>query len=88
MRRFILAFAVAALVLWPAPAVAANFKVNINVVRQDDGVTSTEFWYNDQVLWRLTILAGGAKPVTAGGSSGAIFLTPDIVNGLFLLKVQ
>lgn len=88
MCRLIFALVVAVLVLWPNPAFAADFKVNINVIRQDDGVTSTELWYNDRVLWRLTILSDGTKPVTAGSSSKTIFLTPDIVNGLFLLKVQ
>lgn len=88
MRRF---FAVLALIItlsWSSPALAADFKVNLNVVRQDDGTTSTEFWYNDRVVWRLTLLTDGAKPVSTGNASNITFVTPDIVNGLFLLKVQ
>lgn len=89
MRRIMLALALAAALSWsPHQALAAEFKVNINVVRQDDGATSTEFWYNDRVIWRLTLLADGAKPVSTGASSQTTFVTPDIVNGLFLLKVQ
>ncbi|MPM27824.1 hypothetical protein SDC9_74338 [bioreactor metagenome] len=88
MRRLFLVLAAATLILWPNQALAAEFKVNINVVRQNDGATSTEFWYNDRVVWRLTILADGAQPVLAGGSSETTFVTPDIVKGLFLLKVQ
>lgn len=88
MRRLILALAAAILILWPNQALAAEFKVNINVVRQNDGATSTEFWYNDRVVWRLTILADGAQPVSAGGQADTTFITPDIVKGLFLLKVQ
>lgn len=88
MRRFLVILALILTISWPSPALAADFKVNLNVVRQDDGTTSTEFWYNDKVVWRLTLLADGAKPVSAGGSSSTTFVTPDIINGLFLLKVQ
>lgn len=88
MRRF---FAILALVItlsWSSPALAADFKVNLNIARQDDGTTSTEVWYNDHVVWRLTLLADGAKPVSAGNAPSTTFVTPDIINGLFLLKVQ
>ncbi|MGI6092610.1 MAG: hypothetical protein GX348_06800 [Veillonellaceae bacterium] len=88
MRRLILVLAAAVLILWPNQALAAEFKVNINIVRQNDGATSTEFWYNDRVVWRLTILADGAQPVSTGSQANTTFITPDIVKGLFLLKVQ
>lgn len=89
MRRIIIALVLAAVLsLSPNQALAAEFKLNINVVRQDDGATSTELWYNDRVIWRLTLLADGAKPVSTGTSSQTTYVTPDIINGLFLLKVQ
>lgn len=88
MRRLFLAVAVSIVLLLPGQASAADFKVNINFVRQDNGSTSTEFWYDDHVVWRLVILADGAKPVTTGTVSNTTFIAPDIVNGLFLLKVQ
>jgi len=88
MRRLFAILALIITISWPIPALAADFKVNLNVVRQDDGTTSTEFWFNDKVVWRLMVLADGAKPVSAGGASSTTFVTPDIINGLFLLKVQ
>lgn len=88
MRRLILVLALVALTLWPNQALAAEFKVNINVVRQDDGATSTELWYNDRVIWRVLVRPDAVKPVSTGGYSDTTIIMPDIVNGMFVLKVQ
>jgi hypothetical protein len=88
MRKRICIFFMIAVMLWPSAALAADFMVNINVVRQEDGTTCGELWYNNQVVWRLAILADGAKPVSAFHSTRTTFITPDVVNGLFFIKVQ
>ena len=69
-------------------ASAASFTLNINIARQDDGTTCGELWYNQQVIWRLAFLADGAKPVSGYYQTRTTFIAPDIINGLFLIKIQ
>ncbi len=69
-------------------ASAASFTLNINIARQDDGTTCGELWYNQQVIWRLAFLADGAKPVSGYYHTRTTFIAPDIINGLFLIKIQ
>jgi hypothetical protein len=70
----------------PNIALAANFKLDIT--RQDDGITCSELWYNDQVIWRVAFLTDGTKPVSGGNGVATTYIIPDIVDGLFLLKVK
>ncbi|QDR78777.1 hypothetical protein [Sporomusa termitida] len=76
------------IILYPTSALAADFSFNINIMRQD-GATCGELWLNDKLVWRLALLADGAKPV-AGGFNGAntTLIIPDIVNGMFVVKVE
>jgi hypothetical protein len=73
---------------WPSQVLAAGFTLNIQVMRQDDGTTCGELWYNDKVVWRLAVLTDGAKPVSGSNSTGTTLIVPDVINGLFLIKVQ
>ncbi|HWR09855.1 hypothetical protein [Sporomusa sp.] len=74
--------------LYPSSALAAEFSFNINIARQD-GATCGELWLNDRLVWRLALLSDGAKPVS-GGFNGAntTLVIPDIVNGMFVVKVE
>lgn len=88
MRRKWISFLLALLVLClPASAAAAPFKLGIAFTMPESGVVCTELTYNDEVLWKVQLLADGAKPVTTGGGHTMI-LVPDITNGLFTLKVS
>lgn len=88
MRRTLLALIFAIVTLFPAPALAADFSIHVGITRQEDGTTCGELWLNDKVIWRLAILNGGAKPVTTGETADMTLITPDIVNGMFVIKVQ
>ncbi len=71
----------------PVKASEADFKLNVSFVRQNDGTTSGELWYNDHVIWRLTLLADGAGTVTGHTEQNTTFIAPDLSHGFFLLKV-
>lgn len=91
-RRLIVAFlliSLSPLLFYTAPVQAAElqFKFNVGFVRQNDGTTSGELWYNDQVIWRLTLLADGAEMVTGNIDKNTTFIAPDISKGFFLLKI-
>lgn len=90
-RELIVAFLLVVLstLLYTAPVQAeqANFKLNVSFVRQNDGTTSGELWYNDHVIWRLTVLADGAEMVTSHGENNTVFVAPDLSHGFFLLKI-
>lgn len=78
-----------AIIFAGAPAAqAADLKMNITIIRQDDGSAWGELWYNDTMVWRLAFLADGAKPAVTGNVPATTFVMPDIVNGFFLLKVH
>jgi hypothetical protein len=71
----------------PAQAAELDFKLNVSFARQNDGTTSGELWYNDHVIWRLTLLADDAGMVTSQTEKNTTFVAPDISNGFFLLKI-
>lgn len=74
--------------LYPSAALAADFSFNINVVRQD-GATCGELWLNDRLVWRLALLSDGAKPVSSGSTANnTTLIIPDIVKGMFVIKVE
>jgi len=88
MRKMLSILLIAVILVWPGSVSAAGFKVDVSIARQDDGTTYGEFWYNDQVIWRLAFSTDGAKPVSTGNAVVTTTVTPDIVNGLFVLKVR
>lgn len=88
MRKVISILLIAFLLSWTQQASAGSFTLNINITRQDDGTTCGELWYNQEVIWRLAFLADGAKPVSGYYRTRTTFIAPDIINGLFLIKVQ
>lgn len=88
MRRRICMLLMITALVWPSAALAADYMVNINVIRQEDGTTCGELWYNNQIVWRLAILGDGAKPVSAFPNARTTFIAPDLVNGLFVIKVE
>lgn len=88
MRCACIALILAIVFACPVPVSAADFNINVNIMRQEDGTTCGELWLNDKVLWRLTILTDGAKPTATGGYANTTLVTPDIVNGMFVIKVQ
>lgn len=87
MAKFFCALLLALCLLWPAAASAGEAKVNIAFLRQDDGTTIGELWYNDRVVWRLRLLGDGAQPVTGASGPRTTVVAPDLDNGLFLLKI-
>ena len=87
MARYFLIFAFALILGWPQNTYAAENKINISVISQEDGSTYGEIWYNESILWRLALCLDGAKPVFSK-TAPTTFITPDIVNGLFYLKVS
>jgi len=88
MRKVIWILFVVCALVWPHKALAAGFTLNIQVMRHDDGTTCSELWYNDKVVWRLALLADGAKPVSGAYNATTTLIAPDIINGLFLIKIQ
>lgn len=91
-RELIVAFLLVVLSsLWfyttPVQAADLDFKLNVSFARQNDGTTSGELWYNDHVIWRLTLLADGAGMVAGYTEQNTTFIAPDISNGFFLLKI-
>lgn len=88
MRKIIWILFIVCVLVWPRNVLAAGFTLNIHVMRQDDGSTCSELWYNDQVVWRMALLADGAKPVSGSYNKMTTLITPDVINGLFLIKVQ
>lgn len=67
---------------------AAGWQVNFRLSHENGGSLSGEVWYNNDMIWRLKIQSDGALPVTSGSDPRVTVLTPDIVNGLFVLKVH
>lgn len=88
MRKGICILLLVAVLVWPNLVYAADCLLNINVMRQEDGTTCGELWYKNQVVWRLAVLADGAKPVSGFYSTKTTFIAPDIANGMFLIRVQ
>ena len=89
MRKVIWILFIVCALIWPQHKVlAAGFTLNIQVMRQDDGTTCSELWYNDKVVWRLALLADGARPVSGSYNATTTLIAPDIINGLFLIKIQ
>lgn len=87
MAKLAALFVLGILLFSPSSASAADFKVNFTVIRQADGATLGELWYNDQVLWRLRLTGDGAQPASTAAPRRTTVVVPDLDSGLFLLKV-
>jgi hypothetical protein len=72
---------------WPSPALAARTLLDVSVTRQADDTTVGVFWFNNRVVWRIRFLSDGAEQAATACSSDTTVVVPDIVSGLFLLKV-
>jgi len=88
MRKGLIAGLLILLLLWPSCAAAAAFKMDISIVRLDDGTIRGELWYDNRLLWRVELVADGATPVTGGPPGTTTSVVPDIVDGMLLLKVN
>ncbi|MDR3590113.1 MAG: hypothetical protein P4N41_10705 [Negativicutes bacterium] len=88
MAKFLCGILVGLSLLWPGTVQAADIKYSLSVTRQADGTIFGEVFRNDQVLWRLKVCGDGAEPVAGTGSASTTVIVPDIVNGLFLLKLH
>jgi len=76
------------IIICPAGGFAADLNVNVMLVRQD-GATCGELWIDNALVWRLALLSDGAKPVVYNGNNGnTTLIIPDIVNGMFVIKVE
>jgi len=69
-------------------AYASDWRINLHVARENDGSLSGEMWYNNDMVWRLKIQTDGALPAVSSGDPRVTVLVPDIVDGLFVLKVH
>lgn len=78
----------AIILFWTTPAYAADLKFGVTFARQADGAAVGEFWYDDKMVWRLKICSDGVRPVSGSGGDRTTVITPDVVRGLFLLKVE
>ncbi|GMB02174.1 hypothetical protein [Pelosinus sp. IPA-1] len=88
MRKSICILFAMVMLIWPNVVLAAEYMLNINIIKQEDGTTCTEFWYDNQMVWRIALLADGAKPVAGFPNTKTTFIAPDIRDGLFMIKVQ
>lgn len=88
MRKIIGFLVVIALLSITTTTFAADWQVNIHLSPENGGLLSGEMWYNNDMVWRLKIQADGAIPATSGNDPRVTVLVPDIVDGLFVLKVH
>lgn len=87
MARIFCALLIALGLLWPAPASAGDGKINIAFIRQEDGTSIGELWYNDKVVWRLKLVGDAAEPVAGTAGTRTTVVVPDIDEGLFMLRI-
>lgn len=89
MIKKLFTVALICLLLWlPAIAAAAPFKIGFSVTRPEDGVVCSELTYNDTIIWKIQLLSDGTKPVSGGSSGQTTIIVPDIIHGLFTIKVN
>lgn len=72
----------------PATTAAAPVAIGFSFAMPGDGIVCSELIYNGQVVWRIQLLSDGAKPVTGGNSGQTTIVVPDIVYGLFTVKIN
>jgi hypothetical protein len=47
-----------------------------------------ELWYNEKVIWRVALSPDGAKPASTSSSAPTTVVSPDLMDGFFILKIQ
>ncbi|MDU2065195.1 MAG: hypothetical protein E6713_10190 [Sporomusaceae bacterium] len=89
IRFLLILFSLTLFVSQPSVVQAAEngFKVNFSFVRQNDGTTLGEVWYNDQIFWRLVCLSDGVKTAVGQAESHTTYIVPDINKGFFYLTL-
>lgn len=87
MRNWVSMFAFIIFLSFNTSAFAA-WQLNFQLSRENDGSFSGEMWYNNDMLWRLTFQTDGALPASSGYDPRVTVVAPDIVNGLFVLRVH
>jgi hypothetical protein len=67
-------------------AAAADFNIHLHLYTVE-GKTVGEISFGEQIAFRMHVASGDATPVVtmSQGSSGGI-ISPDITNGMFLLR--
>lgn len=88
IKKFFIVLLACLLFGLPATAAAAPFKIGFSVTRPEDGVVCSELTYNDAIIWKIQLLSDGTKPVSGGNSGQTTIVVPDIVHGLFTIKVN
>jgi hypothetical protein len=89
IRKITVSLLLAVLIMFcPAWGLAADLNFNMMVVRQE-GVTCGELWIDNTLVWRLALLTDGAKPVVHNGNhANTTLVIPDIVSGMFVVKIE
>ncbi|MBP2652135.1 MAG: hypothetical protein H6Q74_2960 [Firmicutes bacterium] len=87
MFKFTLALVFSVILCWSRPSEAADVKFDISLARLNDGTVCGELIRNNQVVWRVVIFSDGVRAVAGNIDANTIIVVPDIVDGLFLLKV-
>lgn len=89
MRKITISLLLAVLVmLFPAWGSAADLNFNVVIARQG-GATCGELWIDNTLVWRLALLADGVKPVVYNGNhANTTLIIPDIVSGMFVIKIE
>ncbi|MBP2645663.1 MAG: hypothetical protein H6Q75_1103 [Firmicutes bacterium] len=72
---------------YPGAVEASGFAFDISLSRLEDGTLQGVLTQNHRVVWRVLFFGDGAKAVAGISNENTTVVVPDIVNGLFLLKV-
>lgn len=89
IRKITVALLLAVLIVfWPVCGLAADLNFNVVIARQE-GTTCGELWIDNTLVWRLALLTDGAKPVVYNGNhANTTLIIPDIVSGMFVVKIE
>ena len=88
MRFSVIVVVFLLLLTLPVAAEAAAFQWGLHISRQADGTTCGEFLFDNKVIWKLQNLAEGAWPVSGNTGTSGTLISPDIINGMFVIKVH
>lgn len=88
MRKLLCGALLTLFIIWPNTVFASSFNMNLHFLRQEDGTACGELWYNDRIVWRLEFLSDGSRPALSTPNVNTTSIIPDIVDGLFIIKVK